>query len=64
MNENTEIPIVFKAEQVQALLQLLSNQIETKGTGSMRIVLSIEDTLMEAVKEVQEEKDNGQDIKS
>ena len=50
MNPDTEISVVFTAEQMQALLQLMT-QVDVKGTPSMRVVLGIENTLMQAVRD-------------
>ena len=58
MNKDTEILVIFTTEQAQALMQLLS-QADVKGTASMRIVLGIEETLIQAAQVSQDKEKEG-----
>ncbi len=50
MERDTEVQVTFTAEQLQVLLQVLT-QVTVQGTPSMRLMASIEDTLLASVEE-------------
>ncbi len=53
MDKDVEIPVVLSAEQIQALLDIFP-QVQVQGTASMRMVVGIEQTLIQSVQAVQQ----------
>ncbi len=54
MDKDAEIPVVLSAEQMQALLDIVP-QVQVQGVASMKMVVSIEQALIQSVQAVQQE---------